>query len=176
MAIENKVKQDRILKGRDKNQDICILGLGIKQESRLIISDFPLRVKNQEFWLLISLFGKESRYFQLLFLMANEDQKTRFKIFKEEISRIEENDDNTYYANFCIISEECLQFPFNQVYSSLVWKMPVKPKITYIDQYQIALRISGFSNELVETRQDQEFINLNLENGKDTRHSKISSC
>ena len=32
----------------DKNQDIYILSLGIKQESRMIILDFPLRVKNQE--------------------------------------------------------------------------------------------------------------------------------
>ena len=73
----------------DKNQDIYILSLGIEQGSRMIILNFPLRVKNQEFLLSMSLIGKESRYFQILFLMANENQETRFNILKEEISRIE---------------------------------------------------------------------------------------
>ena len=32
-------------------------------------------------------------------------------------------------------------------------------------------RLSTFSNEFPETRQDQDFKNKDLENGKETRHS-----
>ena len=36
--------------GRDENQDICILSLGIKQESRIIISECHLWVKHQHLY------------------------------------------------------------------------------------------------------------------------------
>ena len=36
-------------------------------------------------------------------------------------------------------------------------------------------RLSTFSNEFLETRQDQDFKNKDLENGKETRHSKLRS-
>ena len=40
----------------------------------------------------------------------------------------------------------------------------------------IWLRKSRFSNELLETRQDQDFRNEDLEEGKETRHSQLRSC
>jgi hypothetical protein len=43
------------------NREINILSLGIKQESRVIISNFPLQVKNQESKSKY-LFGKELRF------------------------------------------------------------------------------------------------------------------
>ena len=70
-----------------------ILCLGIKKELTIIISNFLLWVKNQGFWISRSLFREDSRYFQIDFLMANENQGTRFKNIKEEISR--KNDDNS---------------------------------------------------------------------------------
>ena len=36
-------------------------------------------------------------------------------------------------------------------------------------------RISRFSNEFVETRQDQDFKNKDLEYGKETRHSLLGT-
>ena len=77
-----------VLDRSDKNQDIYIPSLGIKQESRMLFSDFPLRVKNQEFRPSRSLIEKESGYFQILFLMSNKNREMRVKILKEEISRI----------------------------------------------------------------------------------------
>jgi hypothetical protein len=44
---------------------------------------------NQEFRPLRFLIGKESRHFNIFFLMANENQETRIKIVKEEMSRID---------------------------------------------------------------------------------------
>jgi hypothetical protein len=40
----------------------------------------------------------------------------------------------------------------------------------------IWLRKSRFSNELLETRQDQDFRNEDLEEGKETRHSQLRFC
>ena len=51
-----------------------MLSLGIKQDLRMIISDFPFLDNNHKFWLSRSL-RKESRFFQILFLFANENQK-----------------------------------------------------------------------------------------------------
>jgi hypothetical protein len=42
----------------------------------MIISEFPLNVKNQEFLLSRPLPEKGSGYFQIIFLMANKNQET----------------------------------------------------------------------------------------------------
>jgi hypothetical protein len=40
----------------------------------------------------------------------------------------------------------------------------------------ILSRISRFSNELLETRQDQDFKSKDLEKGKEKRHPLLRSC
>ena len=82
----------------------------------MILSDFPLRVKNQEFRPLRSLIGKESRYFQIFFLMANENQETRIKVLKEEISRIKKQWWR-YTLKKCFVYQHCFVCHWHIQYS-----------------------------------------------------------
>ena len=79
----------------------------------------------------------------------------------------------TESTNFCFI---CQNYVCNSHLTKciLLWvEKFLKSKITYFDQ--VWSRISRFSNELLETRQDQDFINKDLEKGKETRHSLLIS-
>ena len=81
--------------GRDKNQDIYILSLEIKQESREIISIFPLRFKNQEIWLIKIPFRERIKIFSDQLLGGEQESRNKIQGFKRRIK----NHDNTLLEN-----------------------------------------------------------------------------
>ena len=87
--------------------------------------------------------------------MANENQEMRFNILKEEISRMK---------------KECWQYTlgqmglFDPLYKFLIYMSTEFLLFSFYQLYYFGLR---FSNELLATRQDQEFRNKDLGRGKE---------
>ena len=102
-AIQSKTRYNSIGRTRIKIFIFWVLESNKNPEWSLKISHCGSRIKN--LWI-------ESRYFQILFSMANENWETRSKILNEEISR--KNDDFAPLANeillghathFCLVCQ-----------------------------------------------------------------------
>ena len=96
--------------------------------------------------------------------ILNGKQESRNKIedFKEENIKNQERMMTIYpYKNIFLLymSKERLHFTLNTVYfEKIIWNLTLLTSI--------CLKMSRFSNELLETRQYQDFINKDLEKGK----------